>query len=223
MQVHINPMPPALNPTLLARFGKVSPPTVGHILNFGFVSPAISPLFRPVRLVGRAITVQISGPDSMIVHKVTEMLEPGDVVVVDTCGDHVHACWGEMVTRAAMSRKAGGAIIDGMATDRQEVIGLEFPVYCRGTSALTTKVYGIDGKINVPIQCGGVPVQPGDLVVADENGVLIMGPQVAAGVIEQAEKIEAQEASLRIYLADGGSLAERSGANRLLHEKFRLS
>jgi regulator of RNase E activity RraA len=74
----------------------------------------------------------------------------------------------------------------------------------------------------VPIQCGGVPVNPGDLVMADDNGVLIISPEVAADVIEMAEKIEAQEASLRIYLADGGSLAERSGANRLLRDKFRM-
>lgn len=223
MKVNIRPMPPALDPKLIERFRKVTPPTVGHILNFGFVSPEIGPLFRPSSIVGRAITVRIGGPDSMMIHKATEMLEPGDVVVVDMGGNRTHACWGEMVTRAALTRKSAGAIIDGYATDFAEVTRLGYPIYSRGTAALTTKVYGMDGEINVPIQCGGTPVTPGDLVIADDNGVIILEPGVAAEIIEAAEQIETHEVSLRIHLDEGGSLSERSGANRLLRERFHLS
>jgi regulator of RNase E activity RraA len=222
MKVAIHPMPAILNHQLVERFKKVTPPTIGHILNFGFVSNEITPLFRPIHLVGRAITVRISGLDTMMVHKVTEMLEPGDVVVVDMSGNNTHACWGEMVTRAAIARKAAGAIIDGRMTDMKEVTQLQFPIYSRGTSALTTKIYGLDGEINVPVQCGGVPVHAGDLVMGDDNGIVILSPAVAMDIIDTAEHLEAQEVTLRNYLAEGGSLPERSGANRLLHEKFHI-
>lgn len=222
MKVRIRPMPPVLNHNLVERFKKVTPPTIGHILNFGFVSPEITPLYRPMHIVGRAITVRISGLDTMMVHKVTEMIDPGDIVVVDMGGNLTHACWGEMVTRAAIARKAGGAIVDGRATDIEQVKQLGFPLYSRGTSALTTKIYGIDGEINVPIECGGVPVNPGDLVMGDDNGIVIMSPSVAMDIIDIAEELEAQEVALRDYLSEGGSLPERSGANRLLREKFHL-
>ncbi|NJP06889.1 MAG: RraA family protein [Chloroflexaceae bacterium] len=223
MKVSIRPMPPALNAHLVDRFRKVTPPTVGHILNAGFMSPEIRPLIPSTSIVGRAITVRISGVDTMMLHKVTEMLEPGDIVVVDMSGNRTHACWGEMVTRAAIARKAAGAVIDGHATDIKEVTQLEFPVYARGTSALTTKVYAIDGEINVPVNCGGVAVSPGDLIMADNNGVIAIAPRVAEEIIEAAEQLEAQEVSLRVYLAEGGSLPERSGVNRLLREKFNFS
>ena len=80
-----------------------------------------------------------------------EIAQPGDVVVIDRCGDRLHACWGGMVTLAAHLKRLAGGIIDGPATDIDEIEELGFPVYCRGMSAITTKLMGFGGEINTAV------------------------------------------------------------------------
>ena len=87
-----------------------------------------------------------------------------------------------------------------------------YAVYCRGVSAITTKSTGADGEINTPVQIGGVPVHPGDLVVADANGVLVLTPEAAAAVIEAAEAREKREPWVRSELLAGRALSDISGA-----------
>jgi len=210
-------MPPALSGELREALAAVSFPTIGHFLEEGFVDPAIRAMVTPAKIVGRAITVRITPPDSVLVHKVTELLEPGDVVVIDTGGDTRHAPVGEMVALAAKERGAAGIVIDGVCTDIVEIRQMQFPVFARGTSVLTTKLHGLNsGGINIPVSCGGVVVNPGDVVLADDNGVLILHPDVAASVVERARASDSREPETRTYLRQGGSLPERTGANRIV-------
>lgn len=217
MPLEIRPMPAELDSALVEDLNGVSFPTIGHFLEEGFVDPAIRAMVTPVKIVGRAVTVKITSPDSTLVHKSTEMLKPGDVLVVDTGGDVRHAPVGEMVALAAQCRGASAVVIDGVCTDIVEIREMNMPVFARGTSVLTTKLHGLDsGGINVPVSCGGVAVEPGDVVVADDNGVLIMKADVARSVIEKARASDAAEPATREYLRDGGSLPERTPANKLV-------
>ncbi|MNE47107.1 4-hydroxy-4-methyl-2-oxoglutarate aldolase [compost metagenome] len=98
-------------------------------------------------------------------------------------------------------------MIDGVATDLAELCAAGLPVFARGTSQLTTKLVGTSGSaLNVPVTCGGVPVQPGDLVMADDNGVLILPPAVIADVIDQAQASDRAEPGLLVRLRAGERL-----------------
>jgi len=219
--VEIRPMPAALPEELVARYRRVSFPTLGHFVEEGAASSAIAPLFRPVKVVGRAVTVRIPAPDSTLVHYVMGLVGPGDVVVIDTGGNTRHAPVGEMVSLAARSRGAAGIVVDGPATDSVEIAAMGFPVFSRGLSVMTTKLYAIpQGGINVPVTCDGVVVRPGDLVLGDDNGVLFLTVETARALIERAEASDAREPETRRYLTEGGSLPERSGATRIVRERF---
>ena len=90
----INDRAPEPNQDLLTMLKGVEPATVGHFRHYDFIDPAIRPLIKRAKVVGPAVTVRTPGADSTIVHKVMEIVQPGDVVVIDRCGDRVHACWG---------------------------------------------------------------------------------------------------------------------------------
>ena len=140
---------------MIEKFLEVDPATVGHMRNFGFMSSSFKAAFDDIELVGPAITLRLPSMDSTLCHKVMEMVEKRDVIVIDRCSDQMFACWGGITTLAAKLRGAAGAIVDGAITDLQEIREHRFPVYYRYTSALTTKLLGIDGEINTPVQCGG--------------------------------------------------------------------
>jgi len=205
---------------LIEKFKAVEPPTVGHFRHDGFMSPRIRPLFPEALMVGPAVTVKTPANDSTMVHKVLEIAQPGDVIVVDRCGDTMHACWGGVVTAAAHLLGFAGAVVDGVATDLVEIVELKFPVYCTGTSAITTKILGFGGEINTPVQCGGVVVHPGDLVAADANGVLVLPPEDVERVMEEALKRQEREKAVIQRLRDGEHLADISIANKVIREKM---
>lgn len=200
-----------VDPEVVARLKGVSPSTLGHLTDFGFLR-GLSPSFRPLKLVGPAITVQIPHLDSTAVHCVLDIARPGDVVVVDQSGDTERACWGGGVSYAAVRRGVAGAVVDGAMTDISEILDLRFPIFARAISALTTRILGLEGAINVPVTVGGVVVRPGDIVFADENGVAILSPQRAAEVVPILEDKERGEVRLKARLDAGESLASLSGA-----------
>lgn len=217
MAIHIHAMPEPLDERLVADLQALELPTIGHFVEGGAVDPEIRAMLTPVKIVGRAITVQITAPDSVLLHKVTEFLQPGDVVVVDTGGDRRHAPVGDTVAFAMQCRGALGVVIDGMCTDIQGMREINFPVFARGTSPVTTKQLGLNhGGINVPVNIGGVAVLPGDVVMGDDNGVVILSSEAARATIEPARRSEARHAETVEYLRNGGSLPERSVANSLL-------
>jgi 4-hydroxy-4-methyl-2-oxoglutarate aldolase len=209
--IAIHAMPEALPADLRAALGEVSFPTIGHFLEEGFVDPAIRAMVTPAKIVGRAVTVRITAPDSVLVHKATELLEPGDALVIDIGGDPRHAPVGEMVALAAQERGGVAIVLDGVCTDILEIRAMGMPVFARGTSVLTTKLHGLSsGAINAPIACGGVVVRPGDVVLGDDNGVLVL----PVAVIGRARQSDDREPTTRDYLRGGGSLPELTGANQ---------
>ncbi len=188
----INTDVPRLPEALIERYRKINPSELGHALEFGFVSPAIEMLDRskPHYIVGTAITVRIPPTDSTMVYKALTYAKPGDVLIVDMQGEKRHACWGEMTTLTAKRFGLSAVVVDGPNTDSNEIMQLDFPVFSRGRSNLTTKIQGFRGDVNVPVQCGGVVVMPGDLILANNDGILVVPSLYADKIIEIAERYE---------------------------------
>lgn len=213
MPITIGPAPEPLPSDLVGKLERVSFPTLGHYLEEGFADPGIVRVSGTRRVVGRAVTVRTTATDSTMLHHAAGLVEAGDVVVIDTGGDVRHAPLGEVVASALVFRGAAGAIVDGSATDIDEIAGLGLPVYARGLSMLTTKLHDIDaGGLNVPVVVGGVVVNPGDVVLADANGVLFASAAVLAALIDTALADDAEEPELVEELRAGGRLGDLTGA-----------
>jgi 4-hydroxy-4-methyl-2-oxoglutarate aldolase len=204
------------------RFSKIETATIGHYLHFGFMSPAVKPVNpHATKMVGHAFTVKTAVDDSIMVHKAVSMASEGDVIVIDRSGDTKHACVGEMVAYAAKLRKIAGIIIDGPATDISAITKIGIPVFSTGVSPITTKLLGNSGEINTSITCGGVAINPGDLIVADESGVVVLPPGEVdyEDILQKVEEDEADEVKLKALLDKGESLAHIAGADEMLREK----
>ena len=185
----------------------VSYPTIGHFLEDGFVDPAIHSLLDGVKVAGPAVTVRIADHDAYAMNRALLELYPGAVLVVDMSGDHRHAPVGAVTAAAATAQGAACVVVDGVATDILELRATGLPVFARGTSCLTTKrVHSGGSAVNVPVQCGGIQVNPGDLVLADDNGVIVLSPAAAAEVLGQALASDAAEPALLARIAAGEPL-----------------
>lgn len=190
----VNKCTKALSEELVARYRRIHPSELGHVLEFGFVSPDITAV-NPVTpyTVGRAITCRISPTDSASVYQAMSMAEPGDFLVIDMQGEKRHACLGEIATTFAQKNGIVGVLVDGPVVDSAKIIELGLPVFARGKTNLTTKLVGYRGEINVPVTVGGVSIAPGDLVLANEDGVTVVPYDRAQDLIEYAEKFDAMD------------------------------
>ena len=209
----VNPRVQGVSPELFALYQQVCPSTIGHMMDFGFLK-GLTPIYRPIRFVGNAVTVRIPHMDSTALHKVMDFVEPGDVIVVDMSGDTERASWGEMVAYAAKVKRVAGAVIDGCVTDYPALQEIKVPVFSLGVSPLTTRILGIEGEINGIVSVRGVSVKPGDLVVADDDGVFVIDPAVAEHYGTIAITKHNAEIERKRKLDAGLSLASLSGADK---------
>jgi 4-hydroxy-4-methyl-2-oxoglutarate aldolase len=192
---------------VLAGLEAVSYPTIGHFLEEGFLDPAIQSLLTGVKVAGPAVTVRIVGNDAIAMNRALLELYPGAVLVVDMDGDRRHAPVGAVTAAAAKARGAAGIVVDGVATDLLELRSTGLPVFARGTSCLTTKrLHGTESAVNVAVKCGDVGVAPGDWVLGDDNGVIVLSPKEAEAVLEQALASDAAEPELLARIAAGEPL-----------------
>ena len=208
----VNDYPPPLPADLVEQMKNVETATLGHLLHDGFLDRHIRSISSGLRVVGCAVTVRIPAMDSVLLHHAVSHARPGDFVVVDRCGDDRHACWGGIVTHAAAIGKVAGAAIDGPCTDLSEIQRCNFPIWARGFSPITTKQLGLGGALNVPITVGGQIVHPGDLVLADESGVVVLARERAASLAAKALAMQSFEIDLVEKLRSGFRLSDLSGA-----------
>lgn len=208
-----------IDPSWFERYMGVDTATVGHFADDGVMAAAIKRLTRVGKFCGPALTVRAIGEDSAVVHYAQSMARKGDVIVVDRAGDVERACWGEMVTLGAHSIGAAGAIVDGVITDPDEIEYIGLPVFARGVSALTTRLQGRSGEINTPVNCGGVIVHPGDLVLADSSGVLVVKPDHVHDVYQRALAALEQEKTIRQRIAAGERLPFVTEAAKLIESR----
>jgi len=208
----VNPLPTPVAPDLLALLARAEPATIGHVLSAGFMDTGMRGLFPDVRIAGTAVTVRAPGPDCTMVHYALGKVRPGDVLVVDRCGDHRHAATGGVVAYAARKAGVAGIVLDGVVSDLGELRQYGVPIWARGSSVVTTKHLDLGGEFCIPISCGGVGVRPGDAILADENGVLVLDPALIQQAATTAIRMQQEEKSLLARLDAGEKLPDISGA-----------
>ena len=211
-------LPPSLDAKLVEKLVRAEPATIGHFRNWGFMDPMIRAMQQDVRIAGPAVTVRAPGLDGTIVGYALGQVRPGDVLVIDRCGDHRHAAFGGLVAYACKVAGLAGVIIDGVATDIGEVRRYKVPLWCRALSAVTTKRIGLAGEFCVPVSCGGVTVNPGDVIIADECGIVVLDRAEAEAAAERAISMQDAEAASRARLDAGEKLPDISGATKVLEE-----
>ena len=208
----INPHPPSLSAELIEYFRGLPPATIGRIVDEGFVDTDIRPIFKRVQVVGTAVTLKLPEGDSSLTQAAIDQLQPGDVLVIDLGGQDQIACWGEMTSLVARVRGCVGVIVDGAVTDVVEIEAQAMPTFARAVAALVGRRVDADGGgVNVAVQCGGVAVHPGDLVVADDNGIVVIPPQRVQDIGLAARAARDRAPYQRAWIERGGSLADLEG------------
>jgi 4-hydroxy-4-methyl-2-oxoglutarate aldolase len=173
----------------------------------GSVSPAIKPLAKGVHILGPAVTVLCHPRDNLMLHKALQIAQPGDVLVASTGGYPDAGYWGGLMATSAMARKVAGLAIDGCVRDSEEMVRMGFPIFCRGTCMQgTTK--GVLGTVNLPILFGEVMVNPGDLVLGDDDGIVIVAAKDLEKVLAASRKRVENEVQKAAALKSGTSSME---------------
>lgn len=204
----VNPMPAPLDKTLLALLRQVDAVKIGHFIDHGAMDPALISLLPRNVAVGCAVTVKAPGADGTIIPLAVSRVRPGDFLVIDRGGDQRHAAWGNMLAYAAKLAGAAGVVIDGVACDIAKLREHGLPTWYRGASALTTQRLGTAGELNTRVTCGGVAVEPGDIVIADESGVIAMKREEAAALAEKALGVIRAEPQTKARIDAGEKLSD---------------
>ena len=216
----VKPLPPQINAARLDLLVKAEPATVGHVMHIGFMDIGMRGILPDVRIAGTAITVRQPGPDCTMIHYALGQARPGDILVIDRCGDHRHAATGGAVAYAARCAGIKGIILDGVVSDLGELRQFGVPVWARGSSVVTTKHLDLGGEFCTPISCGGVSVRPGDAILADENGVLVLDPALIETAANEAIRMQTEEKTLFARLDKGEKLPDISGASALVRARM---
>jgi regulator of RNase E activity RraA len=201
---------------LIGRLEKVDTCAVSDALDHLGLKGAvigIRPVWTCPRIVGRAVTVKIvpaglTKPEHHLATPAVESAEPGDIIVIDNAGRTDVSSWGDILSNAAQVKGVKGVIIDGACRDVDGSREISFPVYARGGVPVTARNRIIQESFNTLIQCGGVQVRPGDLVIADGSGVCFIPDERAEEVVEAAERIVAREAEMVEAVRSGRSVVE---------------
>ena len=153
----------------------------------------IKPLQEEYRVAGRAFTVQMPVGDNLVVLKAIREAQPGDILVIDAKGDTYRAIAGDFILGLAQTLGIKGIVVDGVIRDIVGAKKLNFPVFCKGTTVAASGKAG-EGSIKVPISCGGVPIQPGDIIVGDADGVVVVPRSMEDEVLKIALDKEDKDA-----------------------------
>ncbi|RFU63845.1 RraA family protein [Peribacillus glennii] len=149
------------------------------------LDPAIKPLKEEYRFAGRALTVKTAVGDNLAVLKAIRESKPGDVIIVDVKGDRYRAIAGDFVVGMAQTMGASALVVDGAIRDIAAIKALNFPVFSKGSTVAASGKAGT-GEINVPISCGGISIQPGDIIVGDTDGVVAIPQSIEQEVLDKA-------------------------------------
>jgi 4-hydroxy-4-methyl-2-oxoglutarate aldolase len=177
---------------LLAAFEGVSTAALSDAMGrHGAMRSFIRPIYDDITMVGTALTVLCFPGDNIMTHKALELVQPGDVLVIDD-SDHDSACFGHRSAQQARARGGVGLVASGSIRDIAALRHDRFPVYCRGASPRAPKK-NTPGSINVPVHVGGIVVRPGDIVVGDADGVVVVPLESAGSILDKARARERHE------------------------------
>jgi regulator of RNase E activity RraA len=220
MMYTINPMPAQIDQGLVEQLLATDTGTIGHFVDAGVMASRVAAQVKGAKIAGTAITVRCTVPDSVIGHYALKFVRPGDILLIERGADRRTACIGGTSSLSAALAGVRGLIIDGAGNDISEAEAMGLPVWCDGVTPLTTKYRNLGGALNVPVSVGDVTVHPGDAILADENGVLVISPHEVPRIVEQAKEAREQEAATRARLRanPGLRLPDISGSCAIVEE-----
>lgn len=210
---------PRLDPVLIERAKRINVadlheglgPVIGRQC---LMQPQMRALFPTARVCGQAITSFNFPGDNLMLHAAFRVAEPGDILVLTNGGSPQGALWGEIASYYSRIRKLGGAVIDGATRDTSQITEMAFPVFASHVSVSYPGKRG-PGAVNVPVVVAGATVNPGDLIVGDADGVIVIPPSHIEVAIRNAEARMAKEAELKRRLDEGRTLYDLTGMKAL--------
>ena len=204
---------------IVDRFRDIGPATVHEAMGRqGAMDSSIKPIYSGMKICGTAVTVQCHMGDNIMLLKSIDVAQKGDIIVVDMGDIKESDGWGELTSMAAQVKGIGGLVTNCSVRDGLVIKEMSFPIFARGLCMKGTVKESL-GWINHPIDCGGVRVCPGDIILGDDDGVVVIPKELAADVYKKSEDRENKEAKTKELLLQGKSLMDIYGFNQTLARK----
>ena len=209
----LNPAPALADPATVEAFQGVVTPHISDNLRRLSGVVGLRRFHHRRKLVGTAFTIKARPGDNLLIYKALTMMSPGHVLVVDGAGNTTNALVGELIMLYAQQRGCAGFVLDGAIRDTRAFHDADFPCYARGVSHRGPYKQG-PGEMNVPVSVGGQVIEPGDIVVGDEDGLVSFPASEAAALLEAIGKTASNEEAIKLEVATGR--AEQAWLTRVL-------
>lgn len=209
---------PRLEDVVVRGFKGIPTPIIGDVMGR---QRAMNHFIKSVNhsgthVFGSAFTVRTHPSDNLLVHKAMDLAKPGDIIVIDACGDMGNAILGEIMCHYAKVKGIAGYVVDGPVRDLKGIADMGFPVFAKGGSPRGPYKEG-PGEINTTISCGNVPVSPGDIVVGDDDGVIVVPKNDVPEVLQDAAALADKEDEIIKSIYDGDW--DRAWVDEVLQKK----